>query len=323
MNEEQIRALPKVELHCHLDGSLSPAFFEAQLGKRIPPEALCAPPDCDSLDTYLTRFELPLSCLHTSQALSAAGYDVARTMSQETVRYAEIRFAPLLCVTEEMDTHQAIEAVLKGLAKARQDFGIRTQVIVCAMRGTSLEENLAMFRAASDFLGAGVCAGDLAGAEQAYPMSEYRALFAQVRKMGFPFTIHAGECGSAENVEEALHAGASRIGHGVAMAGNFQVQRMARALQAGVEMCPTSNRQTKAVPPGKPYPIREFLRAGLLVSVNTDNRTVSHTSLTQEFMYLKETCQISDEEILLLLRNAIQTSFADEETKGQLMEELA
>lgn len=318
MTTEEFKKLPKVELHCHLDGSLSREFIEKQLGRSVDESELQVPKDCQNLGEYLEKFRLPIACLRDTEAFTAAGYDILKTMSGENVRYAEIRFAPLTSATEEMKPEKVIEALLKGLAKGKQEFGVAYNVIACAMRHRSEEENYGMIKAAREFLGAGVCAADLAGAELQFPMSEFMNLFQKVKKLGMPFVLHAGECGSADNIADALEAGAVRIGHGIAMRGRKDLQELVKKSGVGIEICPISNLQTKAVESSKEYPLREFLDAHLLVTINTDNRTISGTSLTRELEFVQKTYGVSDEEILTCMKNAVAVSFADEETKERL-----
>ena len=166
-----------------------------------------------------------------------------------------------------------------------------------------------MIRTAREYLGNGVCAADLAGAEAIYPMSEFMKLFGQAKKLGMPFTIHAGECGNVQNILDSVEAGALRIGHGIAMRGNSEVQKMIREKGIGVEMCPISNLQTKAVESESQYPLREFLDNGIKVTINTDNRTVSNTTMTKELQFIQEHYRITDEEIRLMMRNAVDTAF--------------
>jgi adenosine deaminase len=154
-----------------------------------------------------------------------------------------------------------------------------------------------------------VCAADLAGAEAIYPMSEFMELFGQAKKLGMPFTIHAGECGNVQNILDSVEAGALRIGHGIAMRGNSEVQKMIREKGIGVEMCPISNLQTKAVESESQYPLREFLDNGIKVTINTDNRTVSNTTMTKELQFIQEHYRITDEEIRLMMINAVDTAF--------------
>lgn len=166
-----------------------------------------------------------------------------------------------------------------------------------------------MIRIAREYLGNGVCAADLAGAEAIYPMSEFMELFGQAKKLGMPFTIHAGECGNVQNILDSVEVGALRIGHGIAMRGNSEVQKMIREKGIGVEMCPISNLQTKAVESESQYPLREFLDNGIKVTINTDNRTVSNTTMTKEFQFIQEHYRITDEEIRLMMINAVDTAF--------------
>ena len=322
MTIEQLKALPKVELHCHMDGSLSREFIESQLGRAVQPEELSVSDDCTSLAEYLEKFALPGQCIMDEKGLAAAGYDVLRTMSQENVRYAEIRFAPLLSETSSMNCRAVIEALLKGLERGRADFGTEFGVITCAMRHHSQEDNSRMLKIAREYLGYGVCAADLAGAEASYPMSQFMELFQNAHKLEMPFTLHAGECGSVQNIIDSVKAGAGRIGHGIAMQGHLDIQKELADRGIGIEMCPISNLQTKAVNSPAEYPIREFLNAGLKVSVNTDNRTVSNTSLTKELAFIQNTYGIQDEEIQLMMKNAVDTAFASDNIKERMYSEL-
>ncbi len=322
MTTEELRKLPKIELHCHLDGSLSREFVERRLGRSVDATELKAAEDCRSLEEYLGKFVLPIACLQDQTGLTEAGYDVSGAMGRENVRYAEIRFDPVACGSQGMSAVGAIEALLKGLERGKQGFGTAYNVIVCAMRHYSEEKNMAMIRAAREFLGAGVCAADLAGAEAVYPMSEFMNLFAQVKKLDMPYTIHAGECGNAENITDAVRAGARRIGHGIAMRGREDVQRIVRDAGVGIEMCPISNLQTKAAGGPEEYPLREFLDRGLLVTINTDNRTVSGTSMTRELEFIQRMYGIGNDEILRCMKNAAASSFAEEGIKESLHREL-
>lgn len=323
MTREELITLPKVELHCHLDGSLSQEFIEKRLGRTVSQEELSVADDCTSLAEYLEKFDLPGKCLMDEEGLEEAGYDVLKGMSKENVCYAEIRFAPLLSETEQMNCAKVIEAVLKGLERGREDFGIEFGLIACAMRHHSEEENSRMIKTAREYLGHGICAADLAGAEAAYPMTEFINLFQNTHKLGMPFTIHAGECGSVANITDAVAVGAKRIGHGIAMRGNKELQKELAGKNIGIEMCPISNLQTKAVQSTSEYPMREFLDAGVKVTVNTDNRTVSNTTLTKELEFVQKTYGIRDEEVLLLMKNAVDAAFAGEAVKERLYRKLS
>lgn len=316
---KEINKLSKIDLHCHLDGSLSRDFVEAMQGRSVDRKELQVDPDCRSLAEYLEKFELPLQCLQTKEGLEKAGYDFIKEVAKENVRYVEVRFAPNLSKEEGLEVEEILEAVLRGLEKGKQEYGVSYQVIVCAMRHHTEEENWSMIKAASAYLGKGVCAADLAGNEAAFPMEEFMGLFQKVKEIGMPFTIHAGECGRAENIRQSIEAGAVRIGHGIAMKGCKDLLKLCQEKQIGIEMCPISNLQTKAVKSEEDYPLREFLDAGLLVTINTDNRTVSGTTITKELEFVREHYGVSEREWIQMMRNALKVSFADKETKELLM----
>lgn len=319
MTNEELKKMPKVELHCHLDGSLSKEYLEERLGRQVLRDEMSVADDCRSLEEYLEKFDLPCSCIKDEEGLERAGMDILNTMHKENVIYAEIRFAPMLSVTESMDCHQVIAALLRGLEKGKQAYGVSFQVITCLMRHHTMEQNLSVLEAAKDFLGKGVCAADLAGAEAIYPMSRFMELFARAKEMGIPFTIHAGECGSVENIVNSVKAGAVRIGHGIAMRGNKDVEQLIKEKEIGIEMCPISNLQTKSVKDPTEYPIQEFLEEGLLVTVNTDNRTVSNSSLTKELEFIQKIYGVNDQQIIQIMKNAIRTSFLSEEEKEKIL----
>ena len=159
-------------------------FYRKRLGRQVSQEELTVSDDCTSLAEYLEKFDLPGRCLMDEQGLAEAGYDVLRSMSQENVCYAEIRFAPLFSETEDMNCSKVIEALLSGLERGRKDFGVEYGVLTCAMRHHSEEENYRMLKAAREYLGSGVCGADLAGAEAAYPMSEFMELFTKAGETG-------------------------------------------------------------------------------------------------------------------------------------------
>lgn len=311
--------IPRIELHCHLDGSLTQQCIEKLLGRTVTRQELQVQPDCRNLAEYLEKFDLPLLCLQDEKGLYQAGYDFIHAMAEEKMDYVEVRFAPLLSCTKGLSCSQVIEAVLAGMEQAHRETDVEYGVIVCAMRHHSEEENLNMIKTARAYFGKGVCAADLAGNEAAFSMKMFTKLFQQAKEMGIPFTIHAGECGDVENIRQSILCGASRIGHGIAMKGHPEIQQLCKDNKIGIEMCPISNLQTKAVDSPSEYPLKEFLDNGLLVTINTDNRTVSGTSLDKEIAFVKEMYGITDTEIIQMMRNAVEISFASEETKRKLL----
>lgn len=322
MTPQQLLAMPKVDLHCHLDGSLPLDFMSQQLGRSVDPTEVQAPANCENLTEYLTRFETPLAALTTQEAFQKAGYAVLQNVAAENIHYIELRFAPLLSTRPNLGTSDILEALLDGLAAGQRDFGVHSGVIVCAMRHMDPAQSLAMFREARAFADKGVVAADLAGDEVAFPMSQFMDLFAQVRSLDLPFTLHAGEQGSTQNIVDALNAGASRIGHGIAMSGHPELMERVAKAGVGIETCPMSNLQTKACTL-EAHPLREFCSAGVLASVNTDNRTVSNTTETLELTVATQYGHApTDAALIQLQENAIRTAFAPQSLKSELMSEL-
>ena len=299
-----------------LKQTIEDVLYPARAFERNHPNLICR------IHEYLEKFDLPVQCLQSEKSMRKAGYDFIRSVAAENMKYVEVRFAPLFSAHEGFSTEQVIEALLNGLEDGRKDFGTESNIIVCAMRHQSEEDNLAMFRAARNFLGEGVCCGDLAGDEAAWPMKNFVYLFEEAKQLGLPFVIHAGECGSAENIREAVECGARRIGHGIAMKGHPDIIKLVKDTRTGVEMCPISNLQTKAVEGPEDYPMREFLDNGLLVTVNTDNRTVSNTSISRELGFIQETYGIRDDELKLMMENAVRVSFAGDSVKDRILKEI-
>ena len=313
-----IHSIPKAELHCHLDGSLSLPTLQKLLNRTDLTEAdVQAPARCRDLAQYLEKFDLPLQGLQTAENLQTAVHDLVLDMHSENVVYAEIRFAPLLHTQQGLTPEAVIENLLTGIRQAENqtDGSIRAHLIVCAMRHHSPEQNMRALRAALGNRSSvsqntpGVCAFDLAGDEAAYPAHQFADLFAAARAEGLPFTIHAGECGSCQNVIDSVAFGAARLGHGIALMQDAALIKELAQKGIGIEMCPTSNLQTGAIARWTDYPLRAFADAGIAVSVNTDNRTVSCTTLTRELQLIYDTYQ--DEALIhTLIDNAFNTAFA-------------
>lgn len=328
MNRFVAYNMPKIELHCHLDGSMSAEAagrLLEELGDSYEREELVrllkAPPDCGSLAEYLERFELPLRCLQTREGLTAAAEDLALAAAKEHVRYLEVRFAPSFSTKQGLCVREIIESVQKGLSAAEAQADIRTGIIVCGMRHLDMETNLEMLKEARELFGSGVVGCDLAGDEKAFANALYADFFEEAKRYGMPYTIHAGECGSRENIKAAIAFGAKRIGHGIAMSGDAELTRLCADRRIGVELCPTSNLQTKAVRDFADYPFTEFYEAGVPLSVNTDNRTVSGTSSTDEFMRLADAGMMNERISERIYRESVEMSFADDGVKHQLLRE--
>ena len=307
-----------IDLHAHLDGCITTEIARklASLQQITLPAAtdeellslLSVPDTCENLNDFLKCFDLPLSLLQTEEALEEAVYLILSEMKEDGVIYAELRFAPQLHTQKEMTQETAIHAALRGLKRAP----IPGNLILCCMRGDlNQKENLETLELAKKYLveDGGVVAIDLAGAEALFPTENYEALFVKAREYQIPFTIHAGEAGGAAEVACAIEMGAARIGHGVRSYEDPAVVRMIREKGIFLEMCPTSNRITKAIPDMKVYPLREYLSQGIRVAVCTDDMAICRTELKKEFEYLKKLVGLTEEEKVQILKNTKEGAF--------------
>lgn len=318
-------AMPKIDLHCHLDGSIEPFLIREKmekLGMKMTAEEVMqrvgVDDSCRSLAEYLEKFDLPIRCIQDADFLNEAAYYLGRHAHSENVVYLEVRYAPQICLTRGMTLHDSISSVIDGLERAHRQYGIGYGVICCAMRHLPMEQNRQMLEEGSRWLGKGVVACDLAGDENAFPNAMFGEYFDCCREAGMPMTIHAGETGSRENVRYAVEHGARRIGHGIAMSGDEELMRLCADQKIGVEMCPTSNFQTKACTLWEEYPLKEFMAHHIPVSVNTDNRTCSSTDSTREFKKCVEHLKLNKEDLKQIYLNSVEMSFASEEQKFML-----
>lgn len=325
MDKKEIKKLPKIELHCHLDGSVSCCALQNEISDNelLSREMLQAPMPCRNLKEYLQCFDVVLPLLQTETMLEKAAFDVIRQAAEENIIYTEVRFSPGLHCERGLSYSQICRAVLKGLEKGEEKFGVKSRAILCMTRGKSSEYNNKVLDAAEEFLGYGVAGVDLAGDEAAYPPQIYEVFFKRAESLHIPFTIHAGECGSAENVKTAVEMGAKRIGHGVAIAENEEIKEMCKKYNICLEMCPVSNLQTGAVTHVSQYPFWGLYREGLCVTLHTDNRTVSNTSLTKEWTVLTEKFPQIDREVILKMNlAAAEAAFLPGREKRILIEEI-
>lgn len=310
-----------VDLHLHLDGAISPPSARklAQMQNMEIPASdeelerrIRVSPGCRSLNEFLEKFAFPCSLLQTPESLTAAVVNLLDEQAEQGVMYAEIRFAPQLHTEKGMTQEDAVRAALSGIRQG----AIHSNLILCCMRGAEPAKNRETVAAAGCFLGQGVAALDLAGAEALYPTADYAAIFAEADEMGIPFTIHAGEAAGPASVEAALEMGARRIGHGV-LAGKNQRRDMAE-YRIPVEMCPTSNLCTCVVGELSEWPLPEFIADGVPVTINTDDPAIVGTTLREEYRKLIETFGLNKAAIRSLLHNAADASFACDELKNEM-----
>lgn len=332
LSVEELRALPKVELHCHLDGSLSLKVIRqlARMAQVDLPttdadlEKLVSVPDnMKDLLSYLKRFDVVMPLLQTEAALELAAYDVIEQCAQENVKYIEVRFAPDFSTEKGLSVEAAIAAVIKGLHRGRADFQVESGLLVCAMRQFPNARNQAMFHAARPFLGDGLVGGDFAGDEANFPTGVIEPAIKVAQQLNIPMTLHAGESHCVHNVMAALVLGIRRFGHGVALGGHPELQ--SEVAQAGgvLEMCLTSNLQTKAIVKIDDYPVPELIANHVKITINTDNRTVSRTTLTKEYLLWQQHFGITKAQFHEFNLNAINAAFCSDLVRERVIGELA
>lgn len=332
LTREEVRALPKVLLHEHLDGSLRPATV-IELADRVgydglpesEPEALgqyfYRGASRGSLGEYLEGFRHTIAVMQTEDALERVGFEALEDLAREGVIYAELRFAPHFHTSEEMGLDAVMAAVRRGCQRAREEYGIEFGLIVCALRNQGNDLSLKLAELAAAWLDRGVVGFDLAGEEDGHPPKHHLEAFQLMKRRNGSITIHAGESFGPESIWQALqYCGAHRIGHGTRLFEDIvvydqqviRVGGLARYVldhRIAVEVCLSSNVHTGAVKRIELHPFQYFLREGYRVTLNTDNRLMSRTSMTDELMVAVEEfgCTLDDLERITV--NGMKAAF--------------
>ncbi|HEN9258999.1 TPA: adenosine deaminase [Streptococcus agalactiae] len=331
MTQAVLKELAKAELHCHLDGSLSlPAIRKlANMADIILPSSdkelrkyVIAPAQTESLVDYLKTFEFIRPLLQTKEALRFAAYDVARQAALENVIYIEIRFAPELSMDKGLTASDTVLAVLEGLADAQKEFNIVARALVCGMRQSSHKTTKDIIKHIVDLAPKGLVGFDFAGDEFSYPTDSLVDLIQEVKRSGYPMTLHAGECGCAKHIADSLNLGIKRMEHVTALTGQRDLIKRFVEEDAVAEMCLTSNLQTKAASSIQSFPYQELYDAGGKITINTDNRTVSDTNLTKEYSLFVTYFGTKIEDFLVFNQNAVKASFTSDSEKDTLLHKL-
>lgn len=327
----KIESIPKIELHSHLDGSVHPkTIFELAKSNNIKlptdsfdsfKEYVQAPQKCDSLKTYLKRFALPIQVMQTKEQLYRIAYDYVLNLESSNIKYVEVRFAPINHLKKGLTIDEVIQSVISGLNKASLETNIISNIIICGMRHLPVEKNLEVFKIASKYLGHGVVGVDLAGNEADFPPIIHKKAFEYADSEGFNITIHAGETGSYENIITSINdLKATRIGHGVNAINDLKTINLLLEKEITLEICPTSNIQTKAYNTYEQHPFKALMDLGIHVTLNTDNMTVSNTTLNKEYLIINETFELSKAEFSQLYKNSINAAFLDQKRKNKLLD---
>ena len=328
-----LHALPKTDLHVHLDGSLrlgTVRELSARYGLGFNFEtdedvrAVCqVPDDCQSLVDYLRVFDITLQLMQEKDDLTRIAYELAEDAHKENVRYMEVRYSPLLHLKKGLTYDEIVAAVQEGLDMARRQYGIICGQIICGIRHISAASSLDLADLAVRWKGRGVVGFDLAGAERDFPAKDHIEAFYKVLNENINITIHAGEAFGAPSIHQALHyCRAHRIGHGTHLNEDPELMAWVNDHRIPVEVCLASNLQTKAIPDYQSHPIRQFMAEGLRVTLNTDNRLVSGTTVTNEYRLAVENYDLNEDEVLNLVMNGFKSAFLPLREKSDLVDQV-
>jgi len=312
--------LPKTDLHVHLDGSLRLETIldlaradNIDLGVTTARElrlAIGCGRHFGSLVEYLRGFEITLKVMQTEEALERTAFELAEDAHRENVRYMEVRYAPMLHTQLGLKLTTVVEAVLNGLRRARETYGIKSNVIICGIRNISPESSYQMAELAVAYKNRGVVGFDLAGAEADNPAKHHKEAFQLVRDNNINCTIHAGEAYGPESIAQAIHVcGAHRIGHGCRLREHGDLLHFVNDHRIPLECCPSSNVQTGAVRDLRSHPLKFYFDLGLRVTVNTDNRLITDTSVSKELWLAHTAIGLPFNEIKSLVVAGFKSSF--------------
>ncbi len=327
---EVIQKLPKTDLHVHLDGSLRlKTILELADKQRVDlpardedglRRAMNLGQNCGSLVEYLKAFDITLRVMQTQDALERIAYELAEDAARENVRYMEVRYSPMLHTRRGLKLTNVVEAVLAGLRQAQTNFGIESNIIICGIRNVSSESSLEMAELAVAYKNRGVVGFDLAGAEYDHPAKHHRAAFQLVRDNNINVTIHAGEAYGPESIAQALHTcGAHRIGHGCRLRENGDLLHYVNDHRIPLECCPSSNVQTGAIRDLASHPLKLYYNLGLRVTVNTDNRLVTDTTVSKELWLCHTQMGLSLADVKDIITAGFKSAFLPFHVKQQYL----
>jgi adenosine deaminase len=316
----------KVELHLHLDCSLSYQVV-AQLAPFIARDQydaeFIAPPHCASLADFLTRAPRAVQLMQTEDALRLVTEDLFEQLSRDRVIYAEIRFAPLLHLERGMSPEAVVAAVDRATEQCVRATGIEARLILCTLRHFRTEQSMLTAQLVERFRGSRVAALDIAGEEAGYPIDAHIPAFRYALDHGLYRTAHAGEASGTDSVWETLRAlQPSRIGHGVRSIEDPALVEHLRRERIHLEVCPTSNVQTRISAGYAEHAVDRLFRAGVPLGINTDNRTITNVTLEQEYTQLREHFGWGREEFLACNRESLRAAFIDESLRARLLSQL-
>ena len=329
-----LKRLPKVELHCHLDGSLRvPTILDLAKKDKVTlttssseelSKLLVIGKTRGSLEDYIKRFDITLSVMQTPQALSRTAYELIEDVAKENVRYIEIRYSPILHIEKGMTMGESVEAVRNGLKRGEKDFGVKSGIIVCGIRNISAAASLKLADLTVRYKNKGVVGFDLAGAEENFPAKDHQEAFYMILNNNINATIHAGEAYGPSSIHQAIHhCGAHRIGHGTRLKENKDLMNYVNDHRITLEICLTSNWQTRSIRSLKYHPLKYYYDQGIRVTINTDNRLMSGTTLTKEFLLAHKLFGFKLHDFREMIIMAMKSAFIPYAERKQLIRKIA
>lgn len=332
LNRKTIFSLPKTDLHVHLDGSLRPdtvAELARQQHVKLPTydtaeleNLLTVQDKVENLAKYIEKFDITLSVMQTEEALRRTAFELAEDAAAENVRYMEVRYSPILHQQKGLELTQIVDSVLAGLAEAERHFNIRTGVIICGIRSINPETSLRLAELVVAYKGRGVVGFDLAGVELNFPAKAHIKAFYHVRNNNINTTLHAGEAFGPASIHQAIHyCGAHRIGHGTRLIEDEDLLNYVRDHRIPLEICLLSNVQTQSVPSLAAHPFKTYLDRQLRVTLNTDNRLISGTTMTNELLLATETFNLSFQQLSKVILNGFKSVFLPFDQKNAIYQE--
>lgn len=276
-----------------------------------------------SLRDYLDIFDLTLSVMQEKDALYRIAYELAEDAARENVRHLEVRYSPILHRKKKLSFTQIVDPVIAGLSEAGQRCNLSTGVIICGIRSMDPRYSLALAELALAYKGKGVLAFDLAGQEKDYPAKAHRAAFRLILKNNINSTVHAGEAFGPASISQALHyCGAHRIGHGTRLLEDRDLMAYVNDHRIPLEVCLSSNVQTRAVKNLKDHPFQHYFKQGLRVTLNTDSRLISATTVTKEIALAVRAFRLSPYEVKRVVINGFKSSFLPYAAKARVLREV-
>lgn len=329
LSREVLKKIPKVDLHCHLDGSVRTATI-IELAKKqevkLPTENIeelnkyvQVSPDCRSLAEFLKAFDFFYPLLKNPYAVEKIAYEICDDCRNENIKYFETRFAPALQVAENFNQEEVVKTAISGLAQGCRDFGIKAGIILCCYRMVSDSENWETVELAKKYHGKGVVGIDLAGDEVNYPTDNFVKFLEKARDYKIPITCHIGETAAGSGMKNVFDIPVQRIGHGIHLS-KSKTGLLERVKKEGIplEMCITSNVQTHVVDNFESHPLKKFYDSGIKVTINTDDRAVSGIDLTNEYDVAVNRLGFDISDLIKIIHNGISALFIPNKNKVEL-----